>query len=175
MSMNLNVNFDAIGERTLRNTSRLVNQGMWILFVISAALMIVLRRNSTSPSGPFWILGFAVLGFMALIVLRDFARKAGHRHTENKIVNDVKTFLEREPVADLTARPMTRKLAAVSSVDPADTLVPSKQAGFVELRGAFMRCTPDAEPVVFDAIPSHQSAPKQTEFYAVLMPVRQAA
>ena len=92
MSMNLNVNFDAIGERTLRNTSRLVNQGMWILFVISAALMIVLRRNSTSPSGPFWILGFAVLGFMALIVLRDFARKAespSHRKQNRQRREDI--------------------------------------------------------------------------------------
>jgi hypothetical protein len=144
---------------------------MWLLFVIAAGLMIVVRRSVPARTGSIWILGCAVLAFMLSFALRDVVRKVGHRNTEDKIVNDVKTFLEREP-APLVAHPRP-KIAAVSRTEgpTGDAFVPSKSAGFMPLKGAAFR-TPTGEPVVFDAFPSREPVAFRMNFYAVLMPVR---
>jgi hypothetical protein len=49
--------------------------------------------------------------------------------------------------------------------------LPSKPPGFVTLKGAAAYSTPAGDPVVFDAIPSHDSASVRMDFYAVLLPV----
>ena len=166
------MNIDFIAERTLRNTSRLVNQGMWLLFLVAAALMMILRRSASARTGSLWVLAAAVLAFMASFALRDLLRKVGHRNTENKIVSDVKSFLEREPVT-LIERPIQVKAeASPAAVPVGDAFVPSESADFIPLKGAATLGTPDAEPVVFDAFPSREHVTLKMDFYAVLLPVR---
>jgi hypothetical protein len=93
-----NMTFDLpIAEQRLRNTARLAHQGMWLLFLIAAGLMIVVGRSAPARTGSIWFLSCAVLAFMFSFALRDVVRKVGHRNTENRIVRDVKIFLEREP------------------------------------------------------------------------------
>jgi len=165
----MTMNIDFIAERTLRSTSRLVTQGMWLLFLVAAGLMMVLRHSATARAGSLWILGLAILGFMASFALRDVLRKVGHRNTENKIVNDVKTFLEKEPA--LPMQRITRlKAAPVMSANPAEAK-PARRADFIALKGAVAYRTSAGEPVVFDAIPSRESLALKMEFHAVLMPV----
>jgi hypothetical protein len=158
-----------IAERKLRNTERLVHQGMWLLFAVAAALMVILRRSAPARIGSVWILGCAVLALMLSFALRDVVRKLVRRNTEDKIVKDVKIFLEREPVS-----PVKRPVLAEVTVRPAtgpEQAVPSKSAGFVPLKGAAAYRPPTGDPVVFDAFPSRDSASVRMDFYAVLMPV----
>ncbi|MGA3078395.1 MAG: hypothetical protein ABSG56_32540 [Bryobacteraceae bacterium] len=157
-----------IAEQRLKNTARLAHQSMWLLFLIAAGLMIVVRRSAPARTGSIWFLGCAVLAFMFSFALRDFVRKVGHRNTENKIVRDVKVFLETEPAVLVRQHPLAPVKAAAS--DPADG-VPSRSAGFVSLNGGATYRTPTADPVVFDAIPLHESVAVPTQFFAVLLPV----
>jgi len=169
--MNMNATIDTFGERTLRNSSRLLNQGMWILFAIAATLMMILRHSA----GSYWVLGLVVVAFLGWGVLRDVARRAGHRHTENKIVSDVKSFLQREPVAPLTPRAPIMKAAPIGSVDPLDdTFAPSRKADFIPLDGVTPYHISAAEPVVFDAIPGRDFGAMRTSFHAVLDPIPNA-
>ncbi len=163
------MNIDFIAERTLRNTSRLVNQGMWVLFLIAAALMMILRRSATARVGSLWILGIAMLAFMASFALRDLLRKIGHRNTENKLVSEVKTFLEREPAAPVQ-RTVKPQAAPIPSVDLTQDPIPSKP-GFLPLKGGAAYAVSAGEPVVFDAIPSRESVAFKMDFHAVMEPV----
>jgi len=157
-----------VAERKLRNTARLVHQSMWLLFFIATGLMIVVRRSVPARNGSIWIIGCAVLAFMLSFALRDVSRKVGRRNTEDKIVNNVKTFLESEPPHE--NRPP--KPAVIKPPAPAaDALVPSRSAGFVPLKGAAVYSRSIGEPVVFDAFPSRQSVSFKMNFYAVLQPV----
>lgn len=157
-----------IAERKLKNTQRLLHQGMWLLFLIAAALMVVVRRSAPARIGSFWILGAALLAFMVSFALRDVMRKLVRHNTEDRIVKDVKNFLEREPAAAVVylAQP---KPAAIRKARPAAE-VPVKSAGFMELKGARFR-TPAGDPVVFDAFPSREPVAFKTNLYPVLMPV----
>ncbi len=157
-----------IAEQRLRNTARLAHQGMWLLFLIAAGLMIVVGRSAPARTGSIWFLSCAVLAFMFSFALRDVVRKVGHRNTENRIVRDVKIFLEREPA--LPVRQPAAKAAASQPAAPAGD-VPSRPAGFVPLHGGAAYRTPAADPVVFDAIPLHEFVAVPTEFFAVLLPV----
>jgi uncharacterized protein (DUF58 family) len=157
-----------IAERRLKNTSRLVHQSMWLLFLIAVGLMIVVRRSASAHPASLWMLGGAVLAFMVSFALRDFLRKVLRRYTEDKIVHDVKIFLEREP-APAVAQPAPTEVP-VKPASPANA-VPSRPAGFVPLKGAADHRTPVPDPVMFDAIPSHESVGIKTDFYAVLLPV----
>jgi hypothetical protein len=160
-----------IAEQRLKNTARLAHQSMWLLFLIAAGLMIVVRRSAPARTGSIWFLGCAVLAFMFSFALRDFVRKVGHRNTENKIVRDVKIFLETEPaILVRPPAPAPAKAAASGPGGPVDD-VPSRSAGFVSLNGAVAYRTPAADPVVFDAFPSHSSVAVRTEFFPVLLPV----
>jgi len=142
---------------------------MWLLFLIAAGLMVVVRRSIPARTGAVWILGCAILAFMFSFALRDLVRKVGHRNTEDRIVKDVKTFLEREPASPVL-RPAPVK-AAVSGAS-GDPFVPSKSAGFIPLQGAAVYLTSAGDPVVFDAFPSRESIAIRMNFSAVLLPVR---
>ena len=156
-----------IAERKLKNTQRLLHQGMWLLFLVAAALMVVLRRNAPARIGSLWILGAALLAFMLSFALRDVVRKLVRHNTEDKIVKDVKNFLEREPGAPLVY--MATQKGAIRQPRTA-VEVPLKAAGFIELKGARFS-TPAGEPVVFDAFPSREPVVFKTNLYPVLMPV----
>ncbi|MGA2740524.1 MAG: hypothetical protein ABSG65_24180 [Bryobacteraceae bacterium] len=158
-----------IAERKLRNTERLVHQGMWLLFLIAAGLMVIVRRSAPARTGSVWILGCAILAFMLSFALRDVVRKLVRRNTEDKIVKDVKTFLERQPVGPVE-RPAPPKVESSPAPSP-ENAVPSRPAGFVTLKDAVDYRSTFGYPVVFDAFPSRESATVKTDFYAVLMPV----
>lgn len=158
-----------IAERRLRNTARSIHQSMWLLFPIAAGLMVVVRRGAPARNGSIWILGGAVLAFMLSFALRDVVRKIGRRNTEDKIVKDVKTFLERQP-APPVVQPVPAKAAVSRTASPVGG-VPSKSAGFVPLKGAAAYRTPAGDPVVFEAFPSHESIAIRMDFHAVLLPV----
>jgi len=162
----MNINIDFLAERTLRSTSKLVNQGMWLLFLIACGLMMILRHSATARTGSLWILGLAILGFMASFALRDVLKKVGHRNTENKLVSDVKTFLEMEPVAPVERA--VKPKPAITEVQPA---TPNKPAGFVPFKDVAPYRTSKGEPVVFDAIPNREPISVKMEFHPVLMPV----
>jgi|HubBroStandDraft_1064217.scaffolds.fasta_scaffold03545_12 hypothetical protein len=161
------MNIDFLAEHTLRSTSRLVNQGMWLLFLVAAGLMMIVRRSAPARTGSLWLLGCALLACMLSFALRNVLRKVGHRNTENKLVNDVKNFLEREPVLPISP------IKATAAIPERDTSVPSRSAGFVALKGAASYRVPGADPVVFDAFPLRESVRVKTDFYAVLQPVPQ--
>jgi len=160
-----------IAERTLKSTARLVQQSMWLLFIIAAALMIVVRRSVPARTGSMWILGCGVLAFMLLFALRDVIRKVGHRNTEDRIVKDVRTFLESEPAHEVR-QPKPAIAAPTQPISPAgDAFVPSRPADFIPLKGAAAYRTSTGEPVVFDAFPSRESVAFKMSLYAVMQPV----
>ena len=158
-----------IAERTLRNTSRLASQTLWLLFLIAAGLMMILRRSAPAHSGSIWIFGGAVLAFMLSFALRDAVQRIGRRITEDKIVSDVKTFLERQPLLPVM-QPVPAKVAASQTASPVGG-VPSKSAGFMPLEGAAAYRTLAGDPVVFDVFPAHQPVSVRMTFHAVLLPV----
>jgi len=159
-------------EQRLRNTARLAHQSMWLLFLIAAGLMLVLRHSAPARTGSIWIMGCAVLAFMLSFAMRDAVKKLGHRNTENRIVRDVKVFLETEPALP-AMQPGTvvisQKAAAAEPAMPAED-VPTRPAGFVTLNGSAAFRTP-ADPVVFDAISLRGPVAFRAEFFAVLLPV----
>jgi hypothetical protein len=149
----------------------LIFYGMWLLFVI-AALMMTVFRSAPARTGSLWLLGCAVLAFALSFALRDVVRKVGHRNTEDQIVRDVQTFLERQPALPI-GQPAPAKAAAAEIARPAgDAFVPGKSADFVPLKGARTYGTPPADPVVFDTIPSRGPRGVRKDFYAVLFPVK---
>jgi hypothetical protein len=106
---------------------------------------------------------------MLSYALRDVVRKLVRRNTEDQIVKDVKSFLERQPAGPIE-RPAPVK-AAVDSTAASQSAVPAKSAGFVPLKGAAAYRMPTGDPVVFDTIPPRDAVAVRTDFYAVLMPV----
>jgi len=82
---------------------------MWLLFPIAAGLLMTVRRQVPARTGSIWILGCAVLACMLLLVLRDVVRKARRRSAEDKIVNDLKTYLAASepasPAGGVASRP----------------------------------------------------------------------
>ena len=107
-----------IAERRLRNTSRLVHQSMWLLFLVAAGLMVIVRRSVPPRNGSVRILGCALRAFMLSFALRDVVRKVGRRNTEDKIVKDVKIFLERQ-TAPPAGQPAPAKVAVSRTASPA--------------------------------------------------------
>jgi hypothetical protein len=158
-----------IAERTLRNTSRLFHQTMWLLLLIAAGLMTVVGRSAPARTGSFWVLGLAILAFMLSFAMRDVVRKIGHRNTEDKLVKEVKSFLETQP-DEPAVRPAHAKLAVGAPPEPAAS-VPARPADFVALKGAAAYRTPAGDPVVFEAFPPRESVAVRMDFYAVLQPV----
>jgi hypothetical protein len=158
-----------IAEQRLKNTARLAHQSMWLLFLVAAGLMIVVRRSAEARTGSIWMLGCGLLAFMFSFVLRDAVRKLGHRNTENRIVRDVKTFLEREP--GLPAPQPALAIVAKGRPERVADDVPAKPAGFVRVNGAAPYRTAVANPVVFDTIPVREPVAVRTEFVAVMQPV----
>jgi hypothetical protein len=143
-----------ISEQRLRNAARWIFYSTWLLFAIAAVLTVLVRHSVPARAGSLWIFGCAVVAFGLSFALRDAVRKAGHRNTEDRIVRDVQSFLERQPAepagqlaADKTVLKETAGLAG-------DAFVPSKSAGFVPLKGAADLRTPDPGPAVFDAFPT---------------------
>jgi hypothetical protein len=160
-----------IAERKLKHTERFIHQGMWLLFLIAAALMVVLGRSAPARVGSVWMLSCAVLAFMLSFAMRDVVRKLVRRNAEDKIVKDVKTFLEREPVAPVK-RPARAEAAGSAKKDAVgDAFLPSKSAGFVSLKGTAAYRTPAGEPVVFDAFPIREHVAVKMNFHAVMLPV----
>ena len=161
-----------IAEQRLRTAARLVRQSMWLLFQIAASLMMIVRRSAPARTGSIWILGCAVLALVLSFALRDVVRKVGHRNTEDKIVRDVKNFLETQPSLP-DGQPVPAKAAVSQAAKPAsDAFVPSRSADFVPLKGAATYRTPAADPVVYDAFPSRLPVGVRMDFYAVLAPVK---
>ena len=96
-------------------------------------------------------------------------QKAGQRNTQNKIVKDVKTFLERVRVL-----PVRLPAPAKAASHPASLAgdVPSGWADFAAWSDPAAYSTPAGYPVVFDAIPLRESVAVRTDFFAVLLPAR---
>src|SRR5579862_2620738 len=132
-------------ERRLKNTARLMHQSMWVLLVISVSLMLIVRRAGAVHTGSIWILSCAVLAFMLSFALRDAVRKVGHRNTEAKLVKEVKSFLQTEPVA--VAAPV--KVAVNQAVLQTDELPIPGRADFAPAKGINPR-EPESDLVVFD-------------------------
>jgi hypothetical protein len=144
-------------EKSLRITSRLMHQGMWLLLPIAAALAIIVRHDA--PDRTAYLLGCGVLAFMLSYALWGVRRKLGYRDTQDKLVRDVKTFLEKQP-ADL----------APSAASPAFVAVPpSGSADFVPLQGAAAFRRPAGDPVVFDAFPSREGVAVRMDFRALVL------
>jgi hypothetical protein len=144
---------------------------MWLLFLIAASLMMIVRRSVPARTGSIWILGCAVLAMALSFALRDVVRKVGHRNTEDKIVRDVKNFLTRPSLPDGQPAP-TKAAASQAAKAASDAFVPSRSAYFVPLKGAANYRTPAADPVVYDAFPSRGPLGVRTDFYGVLPPVK---
>jgi hypothetical protein len=156
-------------ERRLTNAARLIRHGMWLLFLIAAVLMIIVRGSVPARTGSIWTLGCAVLALVLSFALRDVVRKVGHRNTEDRIVRDVKTFLERQP----TPQPaLAKPKLSQTSLPAADPFVPSRTADFVPLKGSVAYRPSAANPVVFDAFPLRRSVSVKMDFFAVFPPVR---
>ncbi len=155
-----------IAERRLRFTSRMLHQGMWLMLLAAACLLLLVRTNISARTGSLWLVGCGILAFMLSFALRDVVRKVGHRNTEDKLVKEVKTFLEREPT-ELIERPVVvrveRKAEAAASVPGLP--------GFVALKGVSPYSAPAGDPVVFDAIPAREAVTVKMDLYAVLLPV----
>jgi len=160
-----------ITERRLRNAARLSFYSMWLLFAVAAALTMILRHSVSARTGSLCILGCAVLALMLSFALRDVVRKVGHRNTEDQIVRDVQTFLERQPGPSSVQQSVPDRAAASQTTSPpGDGFAPSRSAHFVPLKGAAAYRTPAADPVVFDALPSRAPVAVRTDFYPVLRP-----
>ncbi|HLY18186.1 MAG TPA: hypothetical protein VKR61_13230 [Bryobacteraceae bacterium] len=146
-----------------------MQHSVWLLFIIAAGLILVVRGGGTLRTGSIWVLGCAVLAFIFSFALRDAVRKMGHRNTEDRLVNDVKHYLQAEPAAPATA-------PAVAALQPAgcpgDAFVPTKAADFVQERAAELIL--DADLVVFDAFPVRKSTCVRWSAGAVLVPAESA-
>lgn len=156
-----------ISESRLTNAARLIHQSMWLLFIISAGLTIMVRRSVPARTGSIWLLGCALLALGLSFALRNVVRRVGHRNTEDSIVRDVKTFLERQAVPPVV-QAVPANAAVKQTTSPAgDPCVPSRLADFVALKGAGVCRTPPADPVVFDASPSRVPVAVRMDFHAV--------
>lgn len=153
-------------ERRLKNTARLMHQSMWVLLVISVSLMLIVRRAGAIHTGSIWILSCAVLAFMLSFALRDVVRKVGHRNTEAKLVKEVKSFLQTEPVA--AATPV--KGGVSQPIAHTDEISIPARADFAPSKGITPRAQ-EPDLVVFDAIPARAPISVRVNFYPVLLPV----
>ena len=158
-----------IAERRLKSTARVMHQSMWLLFLIAAGLMLIVRRSAALRNGSLWILGFAVLTFMLSYALRDVLRKLGRRNAEDQIVKDVKTFLQKQ-VATPAALPAPAKPAVAQAPSQGDGFVACRKADFVGMKDA-MPVAPQPDLVVFDAFPARDGAMFRAQFHAILQPV----
>jgi len=159
-----------IAERRLKNTARLMQQGMWLLFLIAAGLMLVVRHNSGVRIGSMWMLGCAVLAIMVWFGLRDVLKTLVRRNAEDRIVKEVKTFLQRQDLAPVERNVPVQEAAAQEPVRRSDGFMPTGAADFVELRSTALN-QPQPDLVVFDAFPAREPADFQMHFHAVLQPV----
>jgi hypothetical protein len=160
-----------ISERRLKNAARMTFYGMWMLFAIAAALTMIVRHSVPARTGSLWILGCGVLAFMLSFALRDMVRKVGHRNTENRIVRDVQTFLERQPAHSVGQSAPAKAAVSQTARPAADPFVPLRSADFVLLKGAAAYRTPAADPVVFDVLPSRRPVAVKADSHAVLLPM----
>jgi hypothetical protein len=153
--------FDSpIAEKGLRITSRFMHQRVWLLLPIAAAMTGIVRRGAPGSTAYLWFLG---CGFLAFMLVR---RKLGYRDTQDKLVRDVKTFLEKQS-ANLADPPAPLKPADVPKV----VAVPhSGPADFVSLQVAAAFRRPAGDPVVFDAFPSRKSVAVRMDFRTPVLP-----
>jgi len=158
-----------LAEQKLKESARVMQSGMWLLFLAAIALAVMVRRSGSMRSASIWILGCAVLAFLVSFALRDMLRKIGHRHTENKLVDEVKTYLRTAPAIPVI--PIRNKPEVVSR--PVEDCVPARANEFLQLKDAAVRM-PATDLVVFDAIPVRDNVTVRTDFYAILLPVRPA-
>ncbi len=156
-----------VTERRLKSTARLMHQSMWLLFAVAAGLMVVVRRSGMVRTGSIWMLGCAVLAFMLSFALRDMVRKVVRRNTEDKLVKDVKNYLQKEPVGPVVQAAPARTAAS----GPDEEFVPGRANDFLRLKEIAPRGQ-GADLVVFDAIPARESTSVRLDFYPVLLPVR---
>jgi len=157
-------------ERRLKSTARLMHQSMWLLFLIAAGLMVAVRRSGTVRAGSVWVLSAAVLIFMLSFVLRDVVRIISHRNTEDKLVKEVKNFLQREPVWPVAQAAPAAAAVTEPATRPEEEPVPCRAADFIQPKGA-RPCVQEPDLAVFDAIPAHDSMGVRSNFYPVLLPI----
>jgi len=157
-------------ERRLKITSRLMYQGMWVLCVV-AALMLLVRRSGAGRIGSLWMFGMALLIFMISFAMRDVMRKIGHRNTENKLVDEVKSYLQNQPAQPVEQPEPVRAVQLEPASQPEEACVPNQAAGFVPLPGSFLSGNSADELAVFDSIPSRDRVTFAAQFHAVLEPV----
>lgn len=164
--------FDSlIAERKLKTTAQFMQQSMWLVFLIAPGLLMIVRRSGLVRTGSMWMLGCTVLAFMLSFALRDAVRKIGHRNTEDKLVKEVKTYLESAP--SVPVAPPAPPRAAVSQPvgRMGDAFVPCRAADFLPPQSVAPRA-PGAGLAVFDAMPARDSIGVRLDYYAVLLPVR---
>lgn len=157
--------------RKIKNPARLMQQGVWLLLVIAVSLLVIMRTSGTLGKGSLWILGCAVAAFLLSLTMRDVVRKLGYRNTQDKIVKDVKTFLETQPPLEVR-QPVYRTPAVIAEVrEEAEELIPRQATSFATMVRELTLHTPSDDLVVFDAISPRTPIALHMDFYPVMTPV----
>ncbi|MGA2131691.1 MAG: hypothetical protein ABSH50_05190 [Bryobacteraceae bacterium] len=160
-----------LSSRKIKNPARLMQQGVWLMLIVAVSLLLILRRSGTLGGGSLWILGLAVVAFLGTLAMRDVMRRLGHRNTEDKLVKDVKAFLETQPPIEFRQRAYVAPPASrAQSHDEEQDLVPRPATNFVASRELAHRA-PGDDLVVFDAMQPRVCVELRVELYPVLAPV----
>ena len=157
-------------SRSLKNPGRLMQQGVWLLAIIALSLLLVMRHSGNLGSGSFWIVGCAVGAFLLSLTLRDAARKLGHRSTEDKIVKDVKNFLENQPALEVhPPAPVARPVVVAKSAEEVEEVIPRQATNFLSMSSDTQ--IPSDDLVVFDVIRPAVPVQVHMNFFPVMAPV----
>lgn len=135
-----------VADEGLRKAGHSVRKAVWLFVFVAAAVIIIFVRGVPQRTASLWILGSAVLAFLLSHALRSVVRQVGQRHTEDKLLRDVRVFLENQPAPP-------KPVPAPQPTRAADPFVPSGHAGFVPLKSIADFRTRAADPVVFDIFP----------------------
>jgi len=144
-----------MAERKLKNAGRLLHPGMWLLFLAAASLMAITHVSGSARTGSVWTLALVVMAIVLLVLLRVVVRHAGHRKTEDKLVNEVKTYLQGQE-SDSIKRPVPAVAVPPAARPAPQTPMPTECTAFMPLDGVTLRGVNGGDLVVFDAIAARQ-------------------
>jgi len=157
-----------------------MHQSAGLLLLITAGLMVVLHRSNAIRIGSPWIIAGLVLGFTFAFGLRDLIRRLGYRATEERILKDVRTYMngslqkaavapEQQRQAEPVERPLVQTVAC-----PSDAFVPCRVAAFLEPKDAMLPSGSNTDLVVFDAMPPRHRIEPRLDLFAIPLPVMPA-
>src|SRR5579862_6295834 len=122
----------AMAERRLVQSSSPSRRSWLVLLLAAAILAIIVLGGNAMPAGSAWIAGCTALAVVLWFVARSVVQRVDHRHTEAKMVNEVKAYLQGQP-AEPVARPATAG-PPKRPVDHPEEAVPRQSAGFMPLK-----------------------------------------